>query len=71
MPFRFVRVLTLLAVLAGTFAGIAKALDFDDEDPEPPHPEIGLVYHYELGTHAGACRTTSSSSPASCLPASS
>jgi hypothetical protein len=28
-------------------------LDFDDEDPQPPHPEIGLVYHYEIGTHAG------------------
>ena len=53
MQFRFVRVLALLAVIAGTFAGMAKALDFDDEDPQPPHPEIGLVYHYEIGTHAG------------------
>jgi hypothetical protein len=35
------------------FAGVARALDFDDEDPHPPHPEIGLVYHYEIGTHAG------------------
>ncbi|MFL5950844.1 MAG: Ig domain-containing protein [Gaiellaceae bacterium] len=53
MRFRFFRVLTLLAVLAATFAGVAQALDFDDEDPQPPHPEIGLVYHYEIGTHAG------------------
>jgi large repetitive protein len=50
---RFFRLLALLAVLAGAFAGVARALDFDDEDPEPPHPEIGLVYHYEIGTHAG------------------
>jgi len=53
MHFRFVRVLVLAAVLAAAFAGVARALDFDDEDPEPPHPEIGLVYHYEIGTHAG------------------
>jgi hypothetical protein len=50
---RFIRLLALMAVLAGAFAGVAKALDFDDEDPQPPHPEIGLVYHYEIGTHAG------------------
>src|SRR6266498_3018317 len=53
MRFRFIRILTLAAVLAAAFAGIAQALDFDDEDPEPPHAEIGLVYHYEIGTHAG------------------
>jgi hypothetical protein len=50
---RLIRVFALLAVLAGVFAGVANALDFDDEDPEPPHPEVGLVYHYEIGTHAG------------------
>jgi hypothetical protein len=53
MRFRFIRTLALAAVLAAAFAGIAQALDFDDEDPEPPHPEIGLLYHYEIGTHAG------------------
>jgi len=53
MRFRFVRILTLAAVLAASFAGIAQALDFDDENPQPPHPEIGLLYHYEIGTHAG------------------
>src|SRR5207302_6785449 len=53
MQFRFIRVLTLFAVLAGAYAGVAQALDFDDEDPHPPHPEVGLVYHYEIGTHAG------------------
>jgi large repetitive protein len=53
MRFRFVQLLLLFAVVAGAYAGVARALDFDDEDPTPPHPEIGLVYHYEIGTHAG------------------
>src|SRR3954463_11045313 len=53
MRFRFVRLLALGCVAAAAFAGVASALDFDDEDPRPPHPEIGLVYHYEIGTHAG------------------
>jgi hypothetical protein len=53
MRFRFVQVLLLVGVVAGAYAGVARALDFDDEDPTPPHPEIGLVYHYEIGTHAG------------------
>ena len=53
MRFRFFQLLALGCVLAAAFAGAASALDFDDEDPEPPHPEIGLVYHYEIGTHAG------------------
>jgi hypothetical protein len=53
MRFRFVQILLLLGVLAGAYAGVARALDFDEEDPEPPHPEVGLIYHYEIGTHAG------------------
>lgn len=53
MRFRFMQLLALGCVLAAVFAGAASALDFDDEDPQPPHPEIGLVYHYEIGTHAG------------------
>src|SRR5689334_16540129 len=53
MRFRFIRLLALGCVAAAAFAGVASALDFDDEDPQPPHPEIGLVYHYEIGTHAG------------------
>ena len=32
---RFLRILAVLLVLGGAFAGVAKALDFDDEDPEP------------------------------------
>jgi hypothetical protein len=53
MRFRFIRVVLLLAVVAGVYAGIARALDFDEEDPHPPRAEIGLVYEYEIGTHAG------------------
>ena len=53
MRFRFVQILLLLGVVAGAYAGVARALDFDEEDPTPPHPEVGLIYHYEIGTHAG------------------
>lgn len=50
---RFFQFLLAFAVLAAAFAGVARALDFDDEDPHPPHGEIGMVYSYEIGTHAG------------------
>ena len=53
MNFRFRRVLMLVVLLAGAFAGVARALDFDDEDPTPPHAEIGMVYNYVIGSHAG------------------
>lgn len=53
MRFRWVQMLVLLAIAAAAFAGVAQALDFDDEDPEPPHAEVGMVYSYEIGTHAG------------------
>jgi hypothetical protein len=53
MRFRLIGMVSLLAALLAVFAGVARALDFDDEDPHPPHPEIGLMYHYEIGTHAG------------------
>src|SRR5919201_2388854 len=53
MRFRFIRVLTLAAVLAASFAGVAVALDFQDEDPQPPRGEVGMVYEYEIGTRAG------------------
>src|SRR6476661_7337778 len=53
MHFRLLRVLTLLVLLAWAFAGVARALDFDDEDPVPPHAEIGMVYSYVIGSHAG------------------
>jgi hypothetical protein len=50
---RFFQFLLVFAVLAAAFAGVARALDFDDEDPHPPHGEIGMVYSYAIGTHAG------------------
>jgi hypothetical protein len=53
LSFRILKVLLLLSILAGACAGVARALDFDDEDPEPPPAEVGLVYSYEIGTHAG------------------
>jgi large repetitive protein len=53
MRFRFLRVFKLVAVLAGAFASIAYALDFSDEDPQPPRGEVGMVYEYEIGTRAG------------------
>jgi Putative Ig domain len=53
MRFRFLRVFALLAVLAGAFAGVARALDFDDDDPDPIRAEVGQVVNYKIGTHAG------------------
>jgi Putative Ig domain len=53
MRFRFVHVLVLAAVAAGVFVAVARALDFDEEDPMPPHAEVGMVYSYVIGTHAG------------------
>jgi hypothetical protein len=53
MRFRFIRILTLVAVLAAAFAAAARALDFSDEDPQPPRGEVGMVYEYEIGTRAG------------------
>jgi hypothetical protein len=53
MRVRLVQLSVLLAVVAAAFVGVARALDFDDEDPNPPRAEIGLLYHYEIGTHAG------------------
>jgi hypothetical protein len=53
MRLRFFQLLLLALVAAAAFAGVARALDFDDEDPEPPHGEVGMIYSYEIGTHAG------------------
>jgi len=53
LRFRFIRILTLAAVLAAAFATVARALDFSDEDPQPPRGEVGMVYEYEIGTRAG------------------
>lgn len=53
MRFRFIRIFALAAALAAVFAGVARALDFSDEDPQPPRGEVGMVYEYEIGTRAG------------------
>jgi hypothetical protein len=53
MRFRFVRVLTLAGALAASFAGAALALDFEDENPQPPRGDVGMVYSYEIDTKAG------------------
>jgi hypothetical protein len=53
MRFRFIRVLAVLALLGGVYAGLARALDFDDEDPEPFRAEVGQVVEFEIGSHAG------------------
>jgi hypothetical protein len=53
MRLRFFQVFALLLVALGALAGVARALDFDEEDPNPPHAEIGMVYEYEIGSHAG------------------
>jgi Putative Ig domain len=59
--FRFVRILAMLLVAVGVFAGVAHALDFEAEE-EPgftgtayaPVAEVGQDYMYEIGT-AGRC----------------
>jgi hypothetical protein len=51
--FRFIRVVALLALLGGAFTGVARALDFDEEDPEPVRAEVGQVVAHEIGSHAG------------------
>src|SRR5207302_2838771 len=53
MRVRFFQVMTLACILAGAFAGVARALDFDDEDPQPVQTEVGRVLEYVIGTHAG------------------
>jgi large repetitive protein len=53
MRLRFLQVFALMLVALGAFAGVARALDFDDEDPEPPHSEVGEIYSYTIGSHAG------------------
>ena len=50
---RFFRVLCLVAVLAGVFAGAAAALDFNDEGDNAPVGEVGKVYNFEMPSHGG------------------
>ena len=42
-----------MALLAGVFAGVASALDFNDESEEAPIGEVGKVYDFKLLSHGG------------------
>jgi hypothetical protein len=53
MRSRFVKLVAFLCVVAGVFAGVASALDFDEEDPAPVQGEVGRVMDYDVGTHGG------------------
>jgi hypothetical protein len=46
MHLRSICFVSVLAALFAASAGVARALDFDNEDPHPPRAEIGLLYHY-------------------------
>jgi hypothetical protein len=50
---RFIKVVVLVALLAGVFAGAASALDFNDESEEAPIGEVGKVYNFKLLSHGG------------------
>ena len=50
---RFLRVFSLVAVLASVFVGVAAALDFNDESEDAPRGEVGMLYHFELHSHSG------------------
>jgi hypothetical protein len=50
---RFIRALVFAALLAGVFAGVAKALDFNDESEEAPIGEVGKLYRFEMPSHGG------------------
>jgi hypothetical protein len=50
---RFIKVVVLVALLAGVFAGAASALDFNDESEEAPIGEVGKVYDFKLFSHGG------------------
>jgi hypothetical protein len=50
---RFIKVVVLVALLAGVFAGAASALDFNDESEEAPIGEVGKVYEFKMVSHGG------------------
>jgi hypothetical protein len=50
---RFIRVVALFALLAGVFAGVASALDFNDDAEEAPRGEVGKLYRFEMPSHGG------------------
>jgi hypothetical protein len=50
---RLVKVVCLFALLAGVFAGVASALDFNDDAEEAPIGEVGKVYEFDMPSHGG------------------
>jgi hypothetical protein len=50
---RLVRTGFLVALLAAVFVPAAAALDFNDEAEEAPPGEVGMIYHFEMPSHAG------------------
>jgi large repetitive protein len=50
---RFIRLFALAALLAGVFAGVAAALDFNDDAEEAPRGEVGKLYRFEMPSHGG------------------
>lgn len=43
----------LVSLLAAAFVPVASALDFNDEAEEAPPGEVGMVYRFEMPSHAG------------------
>ena len=50
---RFIRALLFVSLLAAAFAGVASALDFNDEAEEAPRGEVGKLYRFEMPSHGG------------------
>lgn len=50
---RLVKAVLLVGLLLGAFAGVAQALDFNDEGEDAPPGEIGRIYHFAMPSHGG------------------
>lgn len=50
---RFAKAVLFVALLAGAFAGVASALDFNDDAEEAPRGEVGKIYRFEMPSHGG------------------
>lgn len=50
---RLIRAVCLVVLLAGVFAGVGAALDFNDDAEEAPIGEVGKIYSFDMPSHAG------------------
>ncbi len=50
---RCAKAVLFMALLAGVFAGVASALDFNDDAEEAPRGEVGKIYRFEMPSHGG------------------